>query len=165
MNESRSTKEDSTYHLQYHYDSSTGKRSTSWRHNDKKKRTDWKERENRRLSFDNKKHHAVREARRAAAELAEKEHQERRAPGKEEQDRLRRVQEQEELDRQAATAQSPVEQVAQQPAEGQAASTIPFIGENTGVQTVSSTSTVSSDSTGASTLAQRRQEREEEEDY
>eukprot|EP00971_Amphidinium_carterae_P296855 5897317-Amphidinium_carterae.1 len=106
--------------------------------------------------------YAVQEARRAAAELAEKEHQERRAREKEEQERLRRVQEQEELDRQAATAESPVEQVAQQTAEGQAA--IPRIGENSEAQTVSSTSTVSSDSTGASTLM-CRMERRDSEDY
>eukprot|EP00971_Amphidinium_carterae_P319836 6357428-Amphidinium_carterae.1 len=79
---------------------------------------------------------SVQEARRAAAELAEKEHQERRA------------REQEDLERQAATAEVPKEQ-------------IPIIGDSTEAQTVSSTSTVS---TGASTRLER-QERQDPADY
>eukprot|EP00971_Amphidinium_carterae_P141661 2806504-Amphidinium_carterae.1 len=96
---------------------------------------------------------AVQEVRRVEA-VAEKEHQDRRAREQEE----RRVREQEELERQAAIAQVPEEQVAQQD--------IPRIGENGAqdVQIVGSTSTVNSSSTGASTRMER-QERQDSADY
>eukprot|EP00971_Amphidinium_carterae_P141660 2806503-Amphidinium_carterae.2 len=88
---------------------------------------------------------SLEEVRRVAAELAEKEHRDQRA------------REQEELERQAAIAPVPEEQVARQE--------IPRIGENVAqeAQTVSSASTVSS-STGASTRMER-QERQDSADY
>eukprot|EP00971_Amphidinium_carterae_P067704 1340592-Amphidinium_carterae.1 len=72
----------------------------------------------------------------------------------------RRAREQEDLERQAATAEVPKEQVAQLQEQ------IPIIGASTEVQTVaSSTSTVSSSrSTGASTRLER-QERQDSADY